>query len=1393
MYRTGRLRAATSAVATVALAVLTGLLLPIPAQAAPDTESPAPLTTETMTKPATPESGPSTSLCGDVSADGMASCMSVVRTDIGGPTGLLGPGETPSGYGPSDLQDAYDLPSMTAGAGETVAVVDAFDNPNAEADLAIYRTQFGLPPCTTANGCFRKVDQRGGTTYPKSDVGWAGEIALDVDMVSAVCPLCNILLVEADSNSSGNLYAAVDQAVALGAKYVSNSYRINEYTDENLDDEAIFNRPGVVFTASAGDHGFGTGYPATSKYVTAVGGTSLTPANNTRGWEETVWSGTGSGCSRFDTKPSFQTDADCPRRTVADVAAVADPNTGVSVYNTYGQNGWMIFGGTSASAPIIASTYALGGRVGVDEPANAYPYAWPDALNDVTTGNNAFCGSYLCTAGPGYDGPTGMGTPNGTLAFGEAAAHGYISGTVTDAADGHPLAGARVEAGGASINTDAQGHYSLTLLAGSYDVTASAFGYGHGTTSTGVTVTDGGNTTTNFTMTLQPMVTLSGTVTDSSGHHWPLYARVEVPGTPIASVYTDPFTGNYQLTAPANASYTLRVVGQYPEYLTINTQAEVGAANTTRDVALPINGVGCTAAGYGYHYDGLPVEPFDGTTAPPGWTVVDHSGGGAWTFGDQNGEPNHTGGSGNFAVVDSDFYGSSAVQDTDLVSPLIDLTGVSTPSIGFNNDYAPFLDTVGDVDLSLDGGTTWTTVLHQERDSHRGPSVVTIPIPQAAGHSTVQVRFHYSDAWGFWWQVDNIYVGLRSCAPIPGGLVAGQVVDGNTGTPMAGAVVTSDDAPGTTATSAETADDPNLGDGYYWMFSALTGSHPFTASLSPSAYHEVTASVNVVADAVTRADLGLRAGHVVVGTGTVSATQALDTTSSHPVTFFNDGTAPVNVTLSETGGGSGLLTQQGSPVHQVTGTFSPLRVGAFPGGGAVPPDASTTAEPWTALADYPAPVRDNPVAPADDGRVYSFGGMNGSVGPASSAVYAPATQTWSAITEMSTRRDAPGVGYLGGKFHVVGGWDVSTGAPVAATEIYDPATGTWSTGASNPKPHAASAVSVLDGRLYVVGGCDATACGSTDVMVYNPTTNTWSQAAGYPQSTSWAACGAIAGKLYCAGGISGTVDTRKGYVYNPATNTWSAIADLPVDLWAMGSAGVNGMLVTSGGVTNGTTTVTNQGYAFDPSAGAWTTVPNSNNAVYRAGSACGFVTVGGSAGGDNAIAQSEMLPGLDRCDGSADVTWLSVDNTGFTIQPGASVTVNATFDAGVATVTQPVTYTGKLAVATDSPYPVSPVDMTMSVGAPGTWSLVVGNVVGIDCSGNFISLSGATIEAVLNSSTFTMRTDVSANYGLWLADPNGTLTVTASKDGWYTGSVSTEVQPGELIITIFLTTQNTCP
>jgi subtilase family serine protease len=236
-------------------------------------------------------------------------------------------------------------------------------------------------------------------------------------MVSAICPSCTILLVEAKSNSMADLGAAVNYAASVpGVVAISNSYGGREFSGETSY-EVYYNHPGKAVTVSSGDNGYGVEFPAASRYVTAVGGTTLNQLNSTggRNGTETAWSGAGSGCSAYIPKPSWQTVAGCGNRTVADVAAVADPNTGVWVY--YG-GGWYVFGGTSVASPIIASVYALAGNTATIAYGSSSYAALAGSLNDITSGSNGSCaGSYLCTAGPGYDGPTGNGTPSRTGAF----------------------------------------------------------------------------------------------------------------------------------------------------------------------------------------------------------------------------------------------------------------------------------------------------------------------------------------------------------------------------------------------------------------------------------------------------------------------------------------------------------------------------------------------------------------------------------------------------------------------------------------------------------------------------------------------------------------------------------------------------------------------------------------------------------------------------------------------------------------------------------------------------------------------------------------------------------------------------------------------------------------
>jgi subtilase family serine protease len=367
-------------------------------------------------------------------------CMSALRVDL-----PVVPAGTAShdGLGPADLRKAYSLASAAVrnGTDQTVALVDAYDDPTIESDLNTYRAYYGIPPCTTPNGCFRKVNQDGEQgSYPIANPQWEPEIALDVEMVSAICPNCHILLVEANSADEAvamsnpvqhsDLGAAVDTAVNLGATEVSNSYgSVGPEPNQTFFDH-YYNHPGVAITASAGDEDYGTIWPAASPYVTAVGGTELTADPlSPRGFDESVWGsifpgvlpneaqGTGSGCSIWEAKPAWQHDAGCSGRTVADVSAVAD---NVAIYDSSPEiGGWGVVAGTSISSPLIASVYALAGNA-KSVAYGSYPYSHQSSFHDITEGSNftpdTVCG-YLCTAEPGYDGPTGLGTPNGIGGF----------------------------------------------------------------------------------------------------------------------------------------------------------------------------------------------------------------------------------------------------------------------------------------------------------------------------------------------------------------------------------------------------------------------------------------------------------------------------------------------------------------------------------------------------------------------------------------------------------------------------------------------------------------------------------------------------------------------------------------------------------------------------------------------------------------------------------------------------------------------------------------------------------------------------------------------------------------------------------------------------------------
>ena len=385
-------------------------------------------------------------VCPPAEAPGEMRCFAWMRTDLR--PQMQFPNAIPRGvgYSPAQIQAAYGL-DPSKGGGQTVAIVDAYGNDTAESDLATYRKAAGLPACTIANKCLRILNEDGRPSplppQPKTSslkIGWTFEETLDLDAVSAACPKCKIILLEASKQTSTSLYKAVASAARLGANIITNSYGGGEALPAA---PAQFNQPGHLIVASSGDSGGGTKHfggpqmPCTYANVVCVGGTRLTHKHGK--WHEVVWNdidacgvqcgATGSGCSTIVHKPSWQNDAGCTFRSETDIAATASPLSPFATYSALFQkmygSGWQPFGGTSLSAPLVAGMFALAGNA---SSRHAAQEIWQHhaSLDDVVKGSNidqsvtgpcASSVTYICVAGPGYDGPTGWGTPNGTGAL----------------------------------------------------------------------------------------------------------------------------------------------------------------------------------------------------------------------------------------------------------------------------------------------------------------------------------------------------------------------------------------------------------------------------------------------------------------------------------------------------------------------------------------------------------------------------------------------------------------------------------------------------------------------------------------------------------------------------------------------------------------------------------------------------------------------------------------------------------------------------------------------------------------------------------------------------------------------------------------------------------------
>ncbi|MEI7056352.1 S8 family serine peptidase [Nocardioides sp. CCNWLW239] len=1021
------------------------------------------------------------------------------------------------------------------------------------------------------------------------------------------------------------------------------------------------------------------------------------------------------------------------------------------------------------------------------------------------------------------------------LEAGDRGPIGTLAGDVTEDADGSPLADATVHVTGGTgddaverdLAVDGEGHFAATLPIGEYDVTASSFGFAEAAET--VTVTEGRTTTQDFALRALPTSTVTGTVTDGSGQGWPLYAEVRVAGAPKLTQHTDPRDGSFSLELPEGTTYDLSVDVDYPGYEKLTQSIEV-SEDATVNLAVPVQQRPCVAPGYHQEQPRIAV-----VTNDPGFEARDFFGsyGIEYTtftttqLGQIDGFDLVVWMS-NYNLPDSaafrDLLARTDASGTGIVFADFAFgvgNGVAALSAATGNPVSlqrrnasgsgtyyevtqkhPVLEglEVGDRIDHLGGAqTAWFTgytgdgvqVLAGAGDKTRGVSGPGIAVQQRPGNRHVLLSMHARGAGSwldasekvFWNAMGWADTSERSFGCVPdedGAMLVGSVTDANTGDGVVGARVSIGDA---TTESAATPEDADLADGFYWLYSPRSGDQHVTVAASK--YSTWTDSVSL--EGLTVKDVELAAGRLSLSADSVEITRGLgDASGSQEVTITNTGTAPAQVRIGERERGFVLQTADGSTVSRdaigsaegapVRRLDVPVSVGAATKAAEAELTAQPQSAPWTGIADYPTPVMDNAMVRLD-GKIYSIAGY-GSAGPLAAVwVYDPADMTWSEAAPLPAPRSGMTAGVIDGHIVATGGWDAAN-KPQGDTWVYDPGADAWSPGATNPAPRAGASGAVVNGQLFAIGGCTTADCApmTADVVAYDPVADAWEPRADYPLALAYAACGTIDWTIYCAGGI-GSSTTNKTFAYDPGADTWAPKADVPVDVWGSGYSVANDQLVLVGGIQQGQ--VTNQAFGYDPATNAWSGMPSANNVRYRGGAACGFYSVGGSAQGYTPGTAAEMLPGYDQCDaGTADVGWLSVDQTSATVEPGESVELTVSVDP---TVDQPGTYTAGLAILESTPYQQAEVGVDMIVTPPKTWGKLVGTVRGVACDGSSRSLSGATLQLDARGMSGTFSTGPDGTFARWIDKQHNPLTVAAAYPGYSIESERVRIQAGKTV------------
>ncbi len=816
---------------------------------------------------------------------------------------------------------------------------------------------------------------------------------------------------------------------------------------------------------------------------------------------------------------------------------------------------------------------------------------------------------------------------------------GTLAGTVTDASNNNPIAGAKVDTPFGSTTTDGSGHYSITLPVGTYDVTYSRFGYATHT-EMGVQITDGNTTTVNVALQPSPSVTVSGNITDASGHGWPLYSRIDVAGDPDAPFFTDPITGHYSIQLPANASYDVTFSSQLPGYQLVQQTVDVGGGDMTHDVQIPVT-PDCTAPGY------------------------------------SQGSP---------------------------------------------------------------------------------------------------------------------------CVKIPGGLVEGNVFDLATGDPINGASVQSDDAPADKGKTVATPDDPNNPDGFYFLFSSLTGSHPFTASAPKHAVD--TETVNVAGDGTVRQDFHLGAGHLTISPTSLSSTQLLGTTTTRTLSFHNDGTGPAHVKLSERGGSFQILGSSGGLPELAppdAGNFS-NRVDPGPTSvlnhrtGEVPAPVAPLSPDWASGAPVPAGIVRYAYAqcPDDPNVFYVISGVSNGFIVNTNYKYDASTNTWTTLAPIPTGQESPSAACLDGRIYVMGGSGTNQ------MFIYDIASNTWGSGAAVPEGVEGAVAGALDGKVYLIGGDNDFFPGSgvyDHVRIYDVGSNSWSSGTPMPVGSSNPGGVQVGQFIYVAGGWGPSAPSSNLNVterYDMSSDTWETGPTFTPAKADFALAASGAALYAIAGDANGagffdaTTSVHRVDLSSWP-GGTWDDLADPLPGPRTANQA-GFCTTAITGG------ETWSVGGLDssfiwhndafyRASGEGcagvNVPWLDESPAEFDVPVGGTVnvtvTLSATTDAGV---TQPGTYSAQIAVNANTPQTIDPIGVTMNVTPPKDWGKIAGTVTGTDCSGRTNPLRAVVFADGNGGPSLVLRTDKDGKYAFWASTKNNPFTLIASANGWIPQTKTAKIKRG---------------